>query len=239
LPKFTVQLQQLKVSKTLWTHLESNLFKNLSSGDDRGVFGCRRRPEVVPEVTIMPQKIMDVLKRGLCSHEFSWPRRGSDGDYYQVCMLCAAEYKYDWTTMRRTERVEHAQPETGIRRSHGRQKRPSWTPRARRLKLQVAMRYRVNNTSTWYEGTIENLSQTGLLFYGPQELPVNALIEMVFEMPEEISGQKNRNVVCQGRIIRSTEKENPHAEEVADKGEAEAANLSLLAASIVDYKFIR
>lgn len=186
----------------------------------------------------MPQKIMDVLKRGLCSHEFSWPRRGSDGDYYQVCLLCAAEYKYDWTTMRRTERVEHAQPETGIRRSHGRKKRPTWTPRARRLKLQVPLRYRVNNTSTWYEGSIENLSQTGLLFYGPQQLPVNALIEMVFEMPEEISGQKNRNVVCQGRIIRSTEKLE-EKEVSGGNTEAEDATPRLLAASIVDYKFIR
>jgi len=184
-----------------------------------------------PEVTLMPQKIMDVLMLGRCSHEFSWPRRGADGDYYQVCLLCAAEYKYDWTTMRRTQRVEHAKPETLVRRSHSREKRPSWTPRARRLKLDAALRYRVNSTSTWHEGIIENLSQTGLLFHGPQRLPVNALIEMVFEMPEEISGQKNRNVLCQGRVIRcreqqgKAEKEDPAAE-------------GLLAASIVDYKFI-
>ncbi len=140
--------------------------------------------------------------------------------------------------MRRTERVEHAQPETGIRRSHGRKKRPTWTPRARRLKLQVPLRYRVNNTSTWYEGSIENLSQTGLLFYGPQQLPVNALIEMVFEMPEEISGQKNRNVVCQGRIIRSTEKLEDK-EVSANNSEAVDTMPRLLATSIVDYKFIR
>ena len=65
-----------------------------------------------PEVLTMPQKFMDVLMLGRCSHEFSWPRRAADGDYYQVCLLCAAEYKYDWTTMRRTERVEHSKPET-------------------------------------------------------------------------------------------------------------------------------
>ncbi len=190
-------------------------------------------PKVGPEVTIMPQKIMDVLMLGRCSHEFSWPRRGSDGDYYQVCLLCAAEYQYDWATMRRTQRLEHAKPETTVRRSHTREKRPSWTPRARRLKLDTALRYRVNSTSTWYEGAIENLSQTGLLFHGPQPLPVNALIEMVFEMPEEISGQKNRNVVCQGRVIRCRDKQ---AREKQDQ-DAEAGT-GLLAASIVDYKFI-
>jgi len=182
----------------------------------------------------MPQKIMDVLMLGRCSHEFSWPRRGADGDYYQVCLLCAAEYKYDWTTMRRTKRVEHAKPET-VRRSHTRQKRPSWTPRARRLKLDLALRYRVNSTSTWYEGTIENISQTGVLFRGPQQLPVNALIEMVFEMPEEISGQKNRNVLCQGRVTRSEDNQGKATQD-QDK-ETEGSN-GLLAASIVDYKFL-
>ena len=150
----------------------------------------------------------------------------ADGDYYQVCLLCAAEYKYDWTTMRRTQRVEHAKPENSIRRSHTREKRPSWVPRARRLKLDIPLRYRVNKTSTWYEGIIENISQSGVLFNGPQQLPVNALIEMVFEMPEEISGQKNSNVVCQGRVMRS--KDAPE----------ESTKATVLAASIVDYKFI-
>ena len=192
----------------------------------------------------MPQKIMDVLMLGRCSHEFSWPRRGADGEYYQVCLLCATEYKYDWATMRRTERLERAKPETTVRRSHTREKRPSWTPRARRLKLDSQLRYRVYNTSSWYEGTIDNLSQTGLLFHGPQPLPVNALIEMVFEMPEEISGQKNRNVLCQGRVIRAKEtKEAKDAkvkdEQPADQSSAAAAEPTLLAASIVDYKFVR
>ncbi len=186
----------------------------------------RLRLDFLPEVTTMQQKIMDVLMLGRCSHEFSWPRRGNDGDYYQVCLLCAAEYKYDWATMRRTERVEHAKPETGPRRSHSREKRPSWVPRARRLKLDIPLRYRVNKTSTWYEGIIENISQSGILFNGPQALPNNALMEMVFEMPEEISGQKNSNVVCQCRVMRTKQTQTTEEGVIG------------LAASIVDYKFI-
>jgi hypothetical protein len=121
-----------------------------------------------------------------------------------------------------------------MRRSHSREKRPSWVPRARRLKLDLPLRYRVNKTSSWYEGIIENISQTGVLFSGPQPLPVNALIEMVFEMPEEISGQKNSNVVCQGRVMRAKNgKDAQEAEETK-----EAADAVGLAASIVDYKFI-
>jgi len=178
----------------------------------------------------MPQKIKDLLTLGTCSHEFSWPRRSADGEYYQVCMVCAAAYKYDWETMKRTERVEH-KLETGIRRSHKREKRPTWTPRARRLRVDLPVRYRVNRTATWFEGMVENISQTGILFHGPQPLPVNALVEMVFEMPEDISGQPNSNVVCQGRIMRYRD---PEAEESATQDSPQIA----LAASIVDYKFV-
>src|SRR6202011_6366729 len=84
---------------------EGNLFKRGGSGEDEPAFGVRPGSKV----TIMPQKLLDVLMLGRCSHEFSWPRRGADGEYYQVCLLCAAEYKYDWTTMRRTQRVDRSQ----------------------------------------------------------------------------------------------------------------------------------
>ncbi len=174
----------------------------------------------------MPQKLLDVLLLGRCSHEFSWPRRAADGQYYQVCLLCAAEYKYDWTTMRRTERLAHDAADAASaskRRLHAR--KPTWVPRARRIKLDAPVRYRVKNLGTWNEGIIQNLSQSGVLTVGPQRFPENTLVEMVFEMPEEISGQKNSKVLCQGRIIRM-------------KAAREDAKQHEFAASILDYKFI-
>jgi hypothetical protein len=73
-------------------------------------------------------------------------------------------------------------------------------------------------------------------------LPVNALVEMVFEMPEEISGQKNRNVLCQGRVIRCSEQLGAEAQD-QDQNQDQIQETEngdrLLAASIVDYKFIR
>jgi len=162
---------------------------------------------------------------GRCSHEFSWPRRSADGHYYQVCLLCAVEYKYDWQTMRRTERVDSNGSEAAPARRRSHSKKPSWVPRARRLKLDAPVRYRVKNLGNWFEGTIDNLSQSGVLLEGPQQLPINTLIEMVFEMPEEISGQKNSKVLCQGRVIRSKEAR-------------EDAEPAPLAASILDYKFL-
>ena len=174
----------------------------------------------------MPQKLMDVLMLGRCSHEFSWPRRAATGEYYQVCLLCAAAYQYDWKTMRRGSRVEEPATEgTAVRRRPG-QRQPTWTPRARRVKLNLPVRYRGKNLSTWYEGIIQNISQSGVMFHGPQQLPVNALIEMIFEMPEEISGQKNSSVLCQGRLIR--------VKDAIDNTEDAFG----LAASILDYKFL-
>jgi len=177
----------------------------------------------------MPQKLMDVLMLGRCSHEFSWPRRAVNGEYYQVCLLCATAYQYDWKTMRRGNRLEEPAETTTVRRRSSK-KQPTWMPRARRLKLNLPVRYRGKNLSTWYEGTIQNISQSGLMFSGPQQLPANALVEMIFEMPEEISGQKNSSVLCQGRLIRVKDAEKAAVENTEDSFG--------LAASILDYKFL-
>jgi hypothetical protein len=97
-------------------------------------------------------------------------------------------------------------------------------PRAQRLSLQTQVRYRTKGLGLWRKGIVENLSQSGIFFHGPMHLPEYALVEMVFEMPEEISGQKHRTVLCQCRILRR--------DEVSDCGTV------ALAASILDYTFL-
>jgi len=172
----------------------------------------------------MQQKIMEVLSLAHCSHEFSWPRRADDGDYYQVCMLCAAEYKYDWKTMRRTERLGRTTPETQTIRSNRHARKQTWVPRARRLKLSIPMRFRVKALAAWYQGTVVNISQSGVLFTG-KALPENTIVEMRFEMPEEISGQIDALVFCQGKITRG-------------KPPSENDDKVTMAASILDYQFV-
>jgi hypothetical protein len=98
-------------------------------------------------------------------------------------------------------------------------------PRARRLSLQTPVRYRAKGMGIWRDGIVENLSQSGVLFQGPLHLPAHALVEMVFEMPEEITGQKQRTVLCQGRVLR--------------RDEARGCEAVGLAASILDYRFLR
>jgi PilZ domain len=184
----------------------------------------------------MPQKMLEVLMLGRCSHEFSWPRRTGDGDYYQVCLLCAAEYKYDWKTMRRTERVDRDKAENAEEEAASRPRprpRPTtWVPRARRLKLDLPLRYRVKSLGEWYGGQIDNLSQSGVLFRGPQSLPENTMVEMIFDMPEEISGQRNSTVLCQGRIIRAKESKKESRKDAAN------SKAGVVAASILDYIFL-
>jgi hypothetical protein len=186
----------------------------------------------------MSQKVLDVLMLGRCSHEFSWPRRTGDGDYYQVCTLCAAEYRYDWKTMRRTERLDHSNADNtrdAGSPARGRALKPTWVPRARRLALAMPMRYRVKNLGEWSPGQIDNLSQSGLLFRGPQLLPENTLVELIFDMPEEISGQRNSTVLCQGRIIRIKESAKQAAKQEPDSNN----HTVVMAASILDYVFLR
>ena len=173
---------------------------------------------------------------GRCSHEFSWPRRAPSGDYYQVCLLCATAYQYDWKSMRRGDRVDEPVADTSATPRRGGQKKPTWIPRARRVRSDIAVRYRGKNLSTWYEGKIQNISQSGVLFEGSQQLPANALVELIFEMPEEISGQKNRNVLCQGRLIRIKEATDKNARGKA--GSDDAKESFGIVASILDYKFL-
>jgi len=49
--------------------------------------------------------LRDLLLPSGCPHEFGWPRKRHDGEHYQVCRICGAEYNYDWRSMRRRRRI--------------------------------------------------------------------------------------------------------------------------------------
>ena len=180
----------------------------------------------------MSSKIFGMLRLRRCSHEFSWPRRWPDGEYYQVCLVCGTEYKYDWKAMCRRERVvgRRPQPHSGDDRtiSHRSGKAESrWVPRARRIKLSdQELKFRPKGAAAWQRGTIDNISSTGVLFHSQHVLADNTDIEMIFEMPTEISGQKHAKVMCRGMVVRSIEPGEP-------------GGLPGMAAGIWDYKFLR
>ena len=155
----------------------------------------------------MRHKIIEALKLFNCTHQFSWPRRQDNGEYYQVCLACGAEYEYDWASMRRTEQRRHHQPHghrsdaplVARARSHR-----SWRPRERRVRYDIPLQYRVYGTKDWLDGTVENISRSGVLFRCQQSLDMGQQVEMIFEMPAEISGQPGSRVLCSGALARVT-----------------------------------
>jgi hypothetical protein len=143
-----------------------------------------------------------------CWHQFSWPRRANDGEYYQVCLRCGAEYQYDWRSMKRVSRRENAGAGEDAPPVHRQTRKcgtkAAWTPRERRLKHEVDVLYRERGTTAWIEGRSENVSRSGVLFRGSASIPSGTVVEVVLEMPVEVTGQAGSNVLCFGTVVRTT-----------------------------------
>lgn len=140
-----------------------------------------------------------------CRHQFTWPRREDNGDYYQLCVHCGAKYRYDWSRMRRLSLVEdeegNATKPTSL---SNRSSRARWVPRERRLRHRVTVQFRSFGTSDWSEATSENLSRSGLLFRHRSPLRAGTELELVFEMPEELAGYCPAQAFCRGSVVRAT-----------------------------------
>jgi hypothetical protein len=184
--------------------------------------------------------LLSFFRTESCSHQFSWPRVLGDGRHYQTCLVCGAEYEYDWQRMRRGARIEEeaAKPARGFRRI--------WKPRARRIKRDLVLHYRVMGWNEWHRGRIQDVSQSGIFFRTMSPLRINQRLEMVFEMPAEILGAEGQKVIAVGCIVRCAvvrgEKEaEPTAEGNGASGPlglTAATNTILLAANIWDYTLL-
>jgi hypothetical protein len=169
-----------------------------------------------------------------CRHQFSWPRQSEQGEYYQVCLECGIQYRYDWNKMQRTGRLEHGAntvaPGTKkpprkcsnpqymtIRGEHA---RTSWQPRERRLKCEQPILFRAVHGTEWLHGRLENISRSGLLFHAEKQFPVGTALELILEMPPEISGSGGAKVICQAKVARLNVAANGHpAQTAATMGE--------------------
>ncbi len=134
-----------------------------------------------------------------CSHQFSWPRRWRDGNYYQVCVRCGAEYLYDWDSMQRAGRFERHEETPGPVAS---KTVSSWRPRARRVSVELQIQFRQPGSEEWHSGIIRNVSETGVLILADGLLPAGAEVELKFVMPKEISGQEGSLVITSGTVAR-------------------------------------
>jgi hypothetical protein len=123
------------------------------------------------------------------------------------------------------KRTESGSQVSGTEANESVARKASWTPRARRLKSPIAVQLRVQGGSEFRPGTIENISQSGL-FLKLEDCPArHETLEMIFEMPVEISGQHNAKVLCIGKVVRLAEP-------------ADRSPESGCAVTILDYHFL-
>ena len=99
----------------------------------------------------------------------------------------------------------------------------TWHPRERRLRFEVPVLYRPAETSEWLQGQTENISRSGLLFEAKAELPPGTPLELILEMPAELTGAGGAKVICRAKVAR-----------VATNSKGETR----LAAAIRDYQFL-
>lgn len=171
----------------------------------------------------MGSRLLEVISLFNCSHQFGWPRRSQDGAYYQVCLVCGAEYDYDWAAMRRTAKRSRAERERETpRKAATTRSHRSWHPRERRLVWTADVRFRSAGAREWLEGKVENISRSGLLLLSEFKLERGARVVLELEMPEEISGQRSFVARCTGQVARITA----------------AGERNRIACTIEDYRFV-
>jgi hypothetical protein len=147
----------------------------------------------------MPNLLGSVFNRP-CPHEFSWPNKRTEGDYYQVCARCGEQYVYDWATLARGEKITTSvrqQPQTGA------SELSVWASRARRITVRKPIFYRQAGHLQYHLAMLQNISESGILLECHPPVPEGTSLEMIFEMPQEISGQPNSTVLCRGEVVRS------------------------------------
>ena len=62
--------------------------------------------------------------------------------------------------------------------------------------------YRVTGNTEWESGTVQNISESGVSFIGEQPVVSGVDLELIFVMPQEITGQRNSKVLCRGEVAR-------------------------------------
>jgi len=96
-------------------------------------------------------------------------------------------------------------------------------PRAPRFALLLTVRYRRHGEEEWEQGSMRNISRSGLLFTAQQAHPLDARIELMFALPRVIRDELVGAVRCRGEVVRSGRAETDHA----------------IAIRILDYQFMR
>lgn len=132
-----------------------------------------------------------------CTHEFLWPDRNSTGNYHQTCARCGKQVSFDWKSMARGEKG-HISGHTSDDSTE------VWVAddRAQRFTVRKPIFYRLAETAQFKLGVLLNISESGVLLECQSQISPGQELEMLFEMPLEITGQPNRTVLSKGVVVR-------------------------------------
>ena len=75
-------------------------------------------------------------------------------------------------------------------------------PRAERFTVRKPIFYRLAETAQFKLGVLLNISESGVLLECQSQIPPGQELEILFEMPREITGQPNRTVLSKGVVVR-------------------------------------
>ena len=79
---------------------------------------------------------------------------------------------------------------------------PQFVPRAERFSLPSWILYRPAGDVRWREGRTENIRESGVLFHGPEMVPLEVPVELMMTVPPELGGKAAGTSLCRGRIVR-------------------------------------
>lgn len=75
--------------------------------------------------------------------------------------------------------------------------------RAHRFTIHAPLSYRTTGDREWHEGTMVNISESGVLFQTYQEMPLNREIEMRFSLSTGVAGKPTAQVACRCEVARA------------------------------------
>ena len=79
---------------------------------------------------------------------------------------------------------------------------PKTPIRAKRFPLHLRVYYREPNGPIWFEGTTQNVSYTGMLFWGPCPLQLETPVELRLKLAVGIREDHPAEVLCRGTVVR-------------------------------------
>ena len=110
--------------------------------------------------------------------------------------------------------------------SPGAIERDGYKPRAQRFPIETRFRYHIGGEPVWMEGTVVNISRSGILFRAQKEIAPRTMLQMRVVFTSRLTGYGPFSILCWGQVVRNDSVVAP-------------SSGPMLAAAIIRYRFIQ